>query len=77
MTKYGLCRTCRFYKESITYEDGSGFGLCRRYPPIIFDAKNSIEGGWPEITHDDSCGEYKPDDKKLRGPILPIDPHER
>lgn len=52
------CGNCHFYDDD---GDGSGEGVCMRYPPVVVhDAETMAETWWPDVDDTDWCGEFKP-----------------
>lgn len=56
----GKCANCKFAED-----DGDGWVLCRRYPPIVVDPWNGGEandsglGRFPLVDAASWCGEYQ------------------
>jgi hypothetical protein len=51
-----ICKNCKHYGNMT-----AGAGLCQRTPPtIVYDGSfNLTRSIWPEVAHDDFCGEWK------------------
>jgi hypothetical protein len=66
------CETCKFWLEVDCHADFIGkavatWGICRRYPPRVFDGsgadtgygfESDAPGGWPVTDGTDWCGEF-------------------
>ena len=74
-----ICLNCRFWDFDIEHREGS----CYRFPPSVRSGPtNRIDfWGFPEITYDNWCGEWKPVPNKdeyyaVASPIDGIDDEE-
>lgn len=58
------CRACRYWRGTITTDDGELYGECHRYPPqtvqqaIKCDEHLHIIGSWLVTEADEFCGEF-------------------
>ena len=43
------CDECKYY---------DGWGRCRRNPPVVINVSDEVKSVFPEIAHDDWCGEF-------------------
>jgi hypothetical protein len=49
------CETCRFFDRSEYSDNG---GLCRRYPPTVYNDEGDTDWPWTREHH--WCGEHQP-----------------
>lgn len=52
-----LCKTCKFWLK--TNYPRSGFGECRRHPPVLLPSAGRPNAAWPDTEHDHWCGDFE------------------
>lgn len=53
------CASCEFFRQSEEVEL-EVIGHCNRLPPAVFvDTDGDVCTGWPTVTGDDWCGEFR------------------
>ncbi len=49
-----ICKNCKYYGNMT-----ANLGLCQRHPPQVFNFYQVPESRWPQVAHDDFCGEFE------------------